>query len=708
MACAFAVKPLRTVRVLFHISSVSRRFLQSGSTVTSTPYRYGPDQILPATSYKTWEADGAVKLQITEEEFKSKPPVSVFSLLHRTATAYPDTPALAVKRDGEWKYWSYKEYYNESRQVAKAFIRLGLQRFHGVCIMGANAPEWVIANFGAIYAGGLSAGVYPTSTPDACKHVADNCKAQILVLEDKACINKFLAVRECLPHLKAIVQWSGMPCAEGILSWNDVLEIGNAEKEDELEERLSLSAINQCCYITYTSGTTGPPKGVMCSQDSLTFVGDMYLINNEHIFGKERLLSYLPLCHIAAQVVDIYTSISILSTLYFAEPDALKGSLGKTLQEVRPTSFMGVPRVWEKLFEGVSLAASQMSLPKKILLKWARFHGLNYYKAMIENRKLSPYESFCNSLAKKLILDKVKRAIGLDCIRQCISVAAPVDDKILEFFLGLDLPVVDCYGMSENITVCAFSFAKPGKLKPGSCGKIVPQTSVKLVDIPGGKPGEGEVCMRGRPIFMGYLRMPERTLETLDDEGWLHSGDVGRFDEDGFLYLTARIKELVITAGGENIAPVLIEEYVKKELPFISNAMIVGDNRKYLSVLLTLKAEVDENTAESLPTLIPYCQKVLNRIGSSARTVPEAIKEVVEHPKGPLASEIQYGIQRYNDIHAISNAQKIQRWTILPSDFSIFSGEYNSTLKLKRFFVLDKYKDLIDNMYTTPNPWGDA
>ncbi|XP_068245746.1 long-chain-fatty-acid--CoA ligase ACSBG2-like [Palaemon carinicauda] len=665
-------------------------------------YRNGPDQILPTTSLKTWHPDGAVKLQISEEEIKTAPPISVYTLLHKRASKNPKALALAAKKDGKWKYWTYKDYFDESRTAAKAFIKLGLERFHGVCIMGGNAPEWVIANFGAIFAGGLSAGVYPTSTPEACRYLADNCKAQILVVEDKVCLDRFLAVKDSLLNVKAIVQWSGSPGGAGVVSWDDLMDMGKAEPEDELNERLSLAAVNQCCYLTYTSGTTGPPKGVMCSQDNLTYVGDLYRKNNKNEFGKERLVSFLPLSHIAAQVVDIYTCITILGELHFAEPDALKGSLGKTLVEVEPTGFMGVPRVWEKIYESLMRAGTQAPMYKKILAKWAKQHGLNYYQGILEHRKLSVYERVCHSLAKKLVLDKIKEAIGFGKLRQCVSVAAPVDDYLLEYFLSLDIPVVNVYGMSENITVCAFSYAEPGRFKIGSCGKIAPQIQVCIKDIPGHTPGEGEIIMKGRPVCMGYLGMPEKTHEAIDDEGWLHSGDVGHFDEDGFLYITSRIKELIITAGGENIPPVVIEEKIKKELPFISNAMLIGDNKKYLSLLLTLKAEVDENTAESLPELTPYCKRVLKRIGCEAQTVAEALDEVENNPSGPLASLIQEGIERYNSNHAISNAQKIQKWRLLPADFSTYTGEYSSTLKLKRFYVLDKYKDVIDSMYSVP------
>ncbi|KAK7071703.1 catalytic activity protein, partial [Halocaridina rubra] len=213
----------------------------------------GPDQILPASYFKTWEADKPVTLYLKREGPCSTKPISIHTMVKERAINYPNQIALAVKRDGAWKYWTYKEYFDESRIVAKAFIRLGLEIFHGVCIMGFNSPEWMLLNFGVIFAGGLVAGVYTTNSPEACRHLADNCRAQIVVVEDVECLNKFLAVKRFLPQIKAIIQWSGIPGAPGVLSWAELMAIGMAEKDMELEERLSLQAVNQCCTLIYTS-----------------------------------------------------------------------------------------------------------------------------------------------------------------------------------------------------------------------------------------------------------------------------------------------------------------------------------------------------------------------------------------------------------------------------------------------------------------------
>lgn len=659
----------------------------------------GPDQILPADCFKTSEAAGTVELQLSANGPASYTPISVYTLMKTQASEWATHTALAIKRDENWCVWTYADYFDESRTVAKAFIKLGLERFHGVCIMGFNSPEWVIANFGCIFAGGLTAGVYTTNKPEACRHLADNCEAQIIVVENTECLDQFLAVKRFLPHVKAIVQWSGIPGAPGVLSWAELLAIGKAETDDALNQRLKLAAINQCCNLIYTSGTTGPPKGVMCSQDHLTWIGSVFKDILGLRMGQEIAVSYLPLSHLAAQALDVYLGITIAATIYFAQPDALKGSLVHSLQEVQPTVFLGVPRVWEKIYEAMQEVSSQTTGVKRSVATWAKYHGLNYYNAILEDRYLSFYEQISNYLAKGLILNKVKDKIGLSRSSIYFSGAAPIDKKILEYFMSLDIPVMEAYAMSESTAVCTFNHPAPNSFRLGSVGKVIDATEVELDYSSGTKEGEGEILMKGRNVCMGYLRMPEKTDQTIDDNGWLHSGDIGSFDSDGFLYITGRIKELVITAGGENIPPVLIEEAIKRELPFISYCILIGDKRKHLTVLLTMKSGMNLATGEPTSELTANCLTELRKIGSTAQSVDEVLQQVKNEPQGLIAKAIDAGILRYNVNHAASNAQTVKRWTILPHDFSLPTGELTNTLKLKRSIVLEKYAQYIDDMY---------
>ncbi|XP_045612661.1 long-chain-fatty-acid--CoA ligase ACSBG2 [Procambarus clarkii] len=665
-------------------------------------FRNGPDQILPATSFKTSVIDEAVQLYINENEPMAAQPISIHTMLQKRSELYPKHPALAVKRNNAWRYWTYRDYFDQSRIVAKAFIRLGLERFSGVCIMGFNSPEWLIANFGAIFAGGVTAGVYTTNSPEACRQLADNCQAQIIVVDNADCLNKFLAVKRFLPHIKVMIQWLGVPSAPGVLSWAELMAVGLAENDICLNERLSLSAVNQCCTLIYTSGTTGPPKGVMFSQDHLTWGGLQYHVNQAELqSAHEVIVSYLPMSHLAAQMLDIYLACTIAATVYFAQPDALKGSLLQTLIEAQPSCVFAVPRVWEKIYEKMKEKGAEVGALKKKLASWAKYHGLNYYNAIRDGRSLTMYESMANTLAKALIINKVKEALGMGRAQFLCSGAAPISKEVLEYFMSLDLPVMEGYGLSESLSLCSMSYLQSGMFRVGSVGKVLPQTTVRLEYYEGLKPAEGEICMKGRNIFMGYLEMSEETNKTIDDDGWLHSGDIGSFDEDGFLYITGRIKELVITAGGENIPPVPIEESVKKALPFISNAVLIGDHRKYLSMLLTLKAEIDDETGEPLPILTQPCQAMMKEVGLYIETTGDALAEIKTNPKGTLATIINKGIEKYNTEDSVSNAQKVQRWTLLPLDFSQSTGELNNTLKIKRHFVMEKYKDVIDSMYNS-------
>ena len=409
-----------------------------------------------------------------------------------------------------------------------------------------------------------------------------NCKAQIFVVEDEKQLEKILKIKPNLPDAKVIIQYKGKVTKEGVLSWEDMMNIGKKEKDDLLQDRLKRIAINQCCTLIYTSGTTGTPKGVMLSHDNITWVTKIVHMGNNLELGDESIISYLPLSHIAAQLADIYLPISAHGLTYFAQPDALKGSLGATLQEVRPTMFFGVPRVWEKIYEKMQQVGRETKGVKKSISTWAKAIGAETNARRSRGDYTAPLGY---PVANAVVFKKVKGVLGLDRAKFFLSGAAPIAPEVLKYFHSLDIVITEIYGMSESSGPHTYGVPKCFRL--GSTGKTMDGVYTKL-DKPDGD-GNGEVCMSGRNVCMGYLLMEEKTHETIDDDGWLHSGDIGKLDKDGFLFITGRLKELIITAGGENIPPVAIEDIVKGELPCISNAMLIGDKRKYLSMLLTLK-----------------------------------------------------------------------------------------------------------------------
>ncbi|XP_021206362.1 very long-chain-fatty-acid--CoA ligase bubblegum isoform X2 [Bombyx mori] len=688
--------------------------MQVANGVSQQIYLNGPDQVVPAESYTTAIPGCHVKLRIAPRGLAAEPPISVPGLLSRTTARYPNATALATKKaDGKWHKITYKQYQDRVRIIAKAFLKLGLDRYHSVSILGFNSEQWFIADLAAIHAGGYAAGIYTTNSADACFHCLESSRANICAVQDKKQLDKILSVKHKLPLLKAIVQWEGPvdTSIPGIYSWDQLLEIGAKEPDTQLNEILKSIAVNECCTLVYTSGTVGPPKAVMLSHDNLTW--DAFGIGErcQNLQPtRDRLVSFLPLSHVAAQVVDIYTTLSNAVTVYFAQPDALKGSLVETLKEVRPTRFLGVPRVWEKMYEKImAVGASSGPLKKQIAL-WAKEKGLQYHLSRI-NGALSAgmyglpidlttsemlwfwYEgsSVGYKLAKSLVFSKIHESLGLDKCSTFVTAAAPLSPDIKKFFLSLDIPLVDAFGMSEAAGAHTLSIYP--KFSLDSAGEILEGTETKF----GGSMspnGPGEIMMRGRHVFMGYLNDAEKTKGAIDDDGWLLSGDVGRVDSNNLLYITGRIKELLITAGGENVAPVLIEQAIQAELLHVGYAVLIGDRRKFLSVLLTLKTKVSPETGEPLDELESEARKWVASLGSSATK----LSEIVNSKDPAVHKAIEAGITRANK-HAISNAQKVQKFAILPSDFSVYTGELGPTLKIKRNVVYEKYKDIIEDFY---------
>ncbi|CAD1476724.1 unnamed protein product, partial [Heterotrigona itama] len=644
-----------------------------------------PDQILAADSFTTTKADECVRIQLSNDSLK---PISIPGLLSRTAKKYSNHVALVERPDktGRRKTYTYSEYENQVRIVAKAFLKLGLERFHGVCILGFNSPEWFFSDLGAIYAGGLAVGIYTTNNPEACQYCLEISRANIVVVEDSKQLEKILQIRHNLPHLKAIIQYDGTPNQKDVLSWNDLIKIGEAESDDKLNEVLKKIAVNQCSTLVFTSGTVGNPKAVMLSHDNLIqnaqSLNKMYKLEE----ADHSLISYLPLSHVAAQVVDIYYVIFVAATLYFADKDALKGTLINTILVVRPTVFVGVPRVWEKIYDKMKEIASNNGFIKTWIASWAKSHGLYYNMNKMNGNN---HKHWGYIFAKWLILNKIRTALGLDRCNCCISAAAPLNNEIKEYFLSIDVIILDVFGMSE----CSggHTASTPDEFKLGSVGRTIPLFETK-VNNPDNN-GEGEICMYGRHIFMGYLNQPEKTEEALDAEAWLHSGDMGKIDSDGYVHITGRIKELIITAGGENISPVHIEQLILAELPILSNAVLIGDKKKYLTILVTLKTKVNNETSEPTDDFTVDILKWLQSIGSTSKTVSDVLKT----HDSLVYEEIDKAIKKYNNNKAISNAQKIQKFKILPKDFSVATGELGPTLKLKRNIVYKKYENLIED-----------
>ncbi|XP_068461365.1 long-chain-fatty-acid--CoA ligase ACSBG2-like isoform X2 [Clinocottus analis] len=648
----------------------------------------GPALLAPADELWSTSRHKAVRLRMEGSGPASETPMTVHQMFLQTVQTYGDHPALASKEEGQWVTLSWRQYYEQCRAAAKSFLKLGLERYHGVGILGFNSAEWFIADIGCIFAGGLAAGIYTTNSPEACQYVAANSEANILVVENQKQLEKILQVKDHLPHLKAIVQYKGelQQKAPFLYTWAEFMKLGEDVPDEQLNAVIDSLRANECCTLIFTSGTTGNPKGVMLSHDNLTWTVHRAASMVDLKYAEEVMVSYLPLSHVAAQLVDMWFCVCFAMTTYFAEPDALKGSLVNTLKEARPTCFLGVPRVWEKMQEKMKAVGAKASPMKRTVAGWAKSIGLRYNYSVMNKENQVPWGFM---LANTLVFKKVRESLGLDRCKLCFTGAAPITKDSLEYFMSLNIPLLELYGMSESSGPHTVSTNTDYNLT--SCGKNMPGCKTKLVNPD--EDGCGEICMWGRHVFMGYLDMPDKTEEALDQDGWLHSGDLGRHDQNDFLYITGRIKELLITAGGENIPPVPIEDSVKAEVPIISNAILIGDKLKFLSMLLTLKCVVDDNgdpTDELSPEALTFCQQ--------HNVTATKVSEITANKEPAIYNAIQEGMERVN-AKATSNAQKIQKWVILERDFSVNGGELGPTLKLRRPIVVKMNQEKINELY---------
>jgi long-chain-fatty-acid--CoA ligase ACSBG len=648
----------------------------------------GPDQLVTCNNLITWDPKGSVKIRMERTGKGAMEPISIPGLLMKTARENPHIPALKIRepKTGVEKTWTWTDYHQDVRTVAKAFISLGFARFDSVCILGFNAPEWVISDVAAIFAGGFASGIYPTNGPEACKYILEQSNCSILVVEDGRQLDKVWALRDQLPHLKKVVQYSGVPTHPGVLSWADLLSRGKEQEEEILMARLRRIAINQCSTLVFTSGTTGNPKGVMLSHDNMTWnsINATSLYKMEH--ANTRVLSYLPLSHVAAQMVDIVAMMAVAGTTYFADKNVLKSSLLDNLQWCKPTVFFAVPRVWEKIMEKMMEKAKDVKGLKKTVSRKAKEIGLKYHT---KGTNATEFKLF-----QKIYYSKVKALLGLDQCMAFMSGAAPIDRKTQNYFLSLDIMILELYGMSE--TTGGHTFNTVSKFKMSSVGaplaecyksKLMRPTNDEVTE-------EKELLMWGRHIMMGYAGRQDATRKDMTEDGWLRSGDLVSIDNEGFHAIVGREKDLIITAGGENIAPQPIHDLVKEQLPVISQVLLLGDKQKFVSCFLTLAVEVDPETMEPTGKLSSAARDWVQAQGSNATTV----QEVLEGPDVSVMRGIQAGIDKANK-EAVSNAQRIQKWMVIPRDFSLPGGELGPTMKVKRQAVTKKYEGCIERIY---------
>lgn len=575
-------------------------------------------------------------------------------------------PAYSERASGVWRDTTYREYAAEVRRAAKSLIALGVPHGGSTCVLGKNRPEWVITAVATMAVGGATAGIYTTSSPSEIRYIVDHTESKIVLVEDAGQLEKVQKEREGMPKLERIVLMRGAEAAKPageagatVMTWAEFLDAGRDVSDEQLQQRLDALEPEGLAVLIYTSGTTGPPKGVMLSHRALVFVADLAQQQAQGLPG-DCSISYLPLSHIAEQVFTIHGPITMGSRVYFAESI---DKLGEHLKEIQPHVFFGVPRVWEKFHAGITAKLRGAKGVKKALVGWAQKVGTAMSEHRCTGTRPSPLLLLQYRIASKLVFDKLKPAIGLGRARFCVSGAAPIAKEVLELFASLDIIILEVYGQSEDCGPTSFNL--PGRARFGTVGPPCDGVEVKIAE-------DGEILVRGPNLFSGYAKEPEATAEALID-GWLHSGDLGSFDAQGFLTITGRKKDILITAGGKNIAPKNIEAAFKNH-PLVGEAVVIGDRRKFLSCLVTLDPEA-----------------------AAAFAKERGLGVDKLHESSDIRAELQRALDLVNA--ELARVEQVKKFVVLARPLSIEEGELTPTLKVKRKVVNEKYSSLIEGMY---------
>jgi long-chain acyl-CoA synthetase len=586
---------------------------------------------------------------------------TVLSHLEANARSRGDAPAYYRKLAGRWQATGWRQYRDQVREAARALAALGVGPGGTVAILGANRPEWTVSALAAMAAGGAPVGVYATSSPRQVGAILRHAGSTAIVVENAGQWEKVREVRGELPALRQVVLMEGeAPAGEAMcLSWQGFLARAAGVAEAALDERLAALAPDQVATLIYTSGTTGEPKGAALSHANLVETARIC----REVFGEDpeySLLSYLPLAHIAEQMFSIHAPIVLGYRVYYAE--ALD-KLPENLREVEPTIFFGVPRVWERIHATLRERAAGASWGKRRLFAWALGVGRRAALRAASGGRAGPWAAFQQRLAERLVAAKVRARLGLARVRIPITGGAPIAPDILEFFAALGLPIYEVYGLSEACGPVTWN--RPGALRFGTLGTPMPGVEVRIA-------GDGEILVRGPNVFLGYFQDPAATAEAFDG-GWLKTGDLGRLDGENYLTVTGRKKEILITAGGKNIAPVPLERALEG-IALVGQAVVVGDRRPYLAALLTLDREA---------------------AGRFAAEHGLAVGEVAEEPA--LLAELQRSIDEVN--RQFARVENIRRFRVLPQPFTEAAGELTPTQKIRRQVICRRHAAEIDDLY---------
>ena len=580
-----------------------------------------------------------------------------------------DRVAMREKDLGIWRGISWREYGEQAKRVGLGLVSLGLRPRDVVSIVADNMPEWLYTDLGIMSVAGIPNGIYTTDSARQIEYIVNDSGTRFLFAENEEQLDKILEVRGRCPALVKIFVYDmeGLHAFrdEQVMPFETLLELGaryDREHPGVFDQMVDISQPDDLAILVYTSGTTGPPKGAMLSHRNILFqlaYADFITPLRE----GDQQLSFLPLCHVAERTFTVFNPLYTGSTVNFAESI---DTVPENIREVAPALFFAVPRIWEKFYSGVALRMRDATWLGRFAYEQAFRIGRRIAEARIAGRPPSAWERLAFRVADFLVLDNVKRSIGLHRARGAATGAAPIAPDLIRWYLALGINMLEVYGQTENTGLA--TAMPPDRIKLGSVGIARPGTEVRLSP-------EGEILLKGPHVFKGYYGKPEKTAETIVD-GWLHTGDVGTIDDDGFVRITDRMKDIIITAGGKNVTPSEIENQLKFS-PYISDAVVIGDRRKFLSCLVMIDHETVAQFAQE--TNVPF-----SNFTSLCRApeVQELIRGEIERVNRQLAR-----------VETIKTFRLIEQ-LLTPED-----EELTPTMKLKRAFVNVKYKDLIEGMY---------
>jgi long-chain acyl-CoA synthetase len=599
-----------------------------------------------------------------EFEFKTLP-----QIMKKNSEIYPDKPAFRFKRKGKWEDITFKQFYIKVMMAARGLMRLGVKQGDKIAILSENRPFWAEADFAILSIGAINVPIYPTSTPEQIKYILNHSEAKVLFVSNRTQYNKIFQIKDELKFLERVVTFDRFLThkifpADSMLQLMEISEDLDPVDEAAIENVYSNMDTEEVATIIYTSGTTGTPKGVLLTH--YNFISEIILgtkkipeVNKDDIF-----LSFLPLSHVLERAVGYYIPFYRGATIAYAESIE---KVPDNLVEIKPTAMVSVPRLFEKMYSRIFENIHSMPSFKKNLIHAGIKVSQEYvHKKYIEGKR----DNFLRMKRKffdRLIFSKIRERLG-GKIRYCVSGGAPLDKTINEFFWAIGVPIFEGYGLTETSPgVCINNFTH---IRFGSVGTLFEETYAKLGE-------QDELLLKGPMVTkLGYFKNEEATKEAFTEDGWFKTGDVGRIDEDGFIYIVDRLKELIITSGGKNIAPQPIENELKLD-KYISNAFVYGDKKPYLTAVIVPNFErLYEFTRENK----------LNYLDASDLVTKEEILKLYQS----RIDEVNKKLAKY---------ETIKKFVLVPVEFTIDGGELTPTLKLKRRVIYEKYKDKIECLY---------